>query len=290
MVGPDPSAGSRSPACPVGRHGPAGHDRWPSPVSRAAHRRRADDRPGRDHPGPDPRPHARSRPTPGRPSSSSPTTWAWWPRCATGWRSCTPARSSSRPTRHPVRRSEAPVHPGPDRLGADPRRGQGRADDHPGLGAEPHRPARACRSRPAACRGSRSTWRTPRPITPSCAWPAGPRVTTCGAGSTTTRWLAHRGGARPVSDAGRLERRPGPGREPVGVLPAARRPPPAQGGRREGGRRRQLRDPSRRDARPGRGVRLRQDDRRADAPPAHRADRRPDRVRRHDITHLKGTT
>ena len=49
-------------------------------------------------PGPDPRPDADARGRPAPPSSSSPTTSASWRRCATGWPSCTPARSSSRPT------------------------------------------------------------------------------------------------------------------------------------------------------------------------------------------------
>ena len=102
MVGiPDPERRLKAlPARDVRRHGPARDDRdGPRLRARAAHRRRADDRPRRDDPGPDPRPDARPPATrPARPSSSSPTTWAWSPRCATGWRSCTPARSSSRPT------------------------------------------------------------------------------------------------------------------------------------------------------------------------------------------------
>ena len=64
-----------------------------------AHRRRADDRARRDHPGPDPR----AAPPPPRPSSgwrscSSPTTWASSRASPTGSPSCTPA-GSSRPAR-----------------------------------------------------------------------------------------------------------------------------------------------------------------------------------------------
>ena len=57
---PRPGAAAQGvPARDVRRHGPARDDRdGPRLRARAAHRRRADDRARRDHPGPDPRPHA----------------------------------------------------------------------------------------------------------------------------------------------------------------------------------------------------------------------------------------
>ena len=86
---PRPGAAARRvPAPALRRHGAARDDRHGARLrAGAAHRRRADDRARRHHPGPDPRPDARPPATrPARRSSSSPTTSAWSPRCATGWR------------------------------------------------------------------------------------------------------------------------------------------------------------------------------------------------------------
>ena len=94
---------TRRRAARAGRHpgAEAAPERLPAPVQRrdaparddrhgarlrpaAADRRRADHGAGRDHPGPDPGPHAhRGGARRARPSSSSPTTSASWPACAT---------------------------------------------------------------------------------------------------------------------------------------------------------------------------------------------------------------
>ena len=75
---------------------------------------------------------------------------AWSPRCATGWRSCTPARSSSRPMSGSLFRQ--PLHPytrGPHRLDPGRRRRQGVAGGHPRQRPEPHQPAGRLPVRPA---------------------------------------------------------------------------------------------------------------------------------------------
>ena len=85
---PSPESAARElSARDVGRHAPAGDDRHGADQQpRAADRRRAHHRPRRHHSGPDPRAHrAACAPTSTRPSSSSPTTSAWWPSSATRW-------------------------------------------------------------------------------------------------------------------------------------------------------------------------------------------------------------
>ena len=69
----------------VRRHAPARHDRDGAVVqSQGADRRRADHGARRDDPGADPRRSCASCSRPmAWPSSSSPTTWAWWPRTPT---------------------------------------------------------------------------------------------------------------------------------------------------------------------------------------------------------------
>ena len=96
------------PAPAVGRHAPARDDRDGAAVpAAAAHRRRAHDRAGRDHRGPDPGSCCgASSWRRASASCSSPTTWAWCGACATGWRCCTRAASWRRPgttacSRHP---------------------------------------------------------------------------------------------------------------------------------------------------------------------------------------------
>ena len=88
--------GQGLPARVLRRHAPAGHDRHGDRQRPGRHhRRRADHRPRRHRPGPDPR-DAASRikdEHSARRSCSSPTTSAWWPAWSTGCWSCTPARS-----------------------------------------------------------------------------------------------------------------------------------------------------------------------------------------------------
>ena len=105
------SAGQRLPAPVQRRDAPARDDRdGPQLRAEPAHRRRADDRARRDHPGPDPGPAApaadRARdgrpdhhPRPRRRRRASPT----------GWPSCTPAGSSS--SARPRRSWPIPSHP-----------------------------------------------------------------------------------------------------------------------------------------------------------------------------------
>ncbi len=86
---PRPGAPAQGvPARDVRRHGAARDDRHGARLrARAADRRRAHDGARRDDPGPDPGPDAQAAATrPARRSSSSPTTWASSPRCATGSR------------------------------------------------------------------------------------------------------------------------------------------------------------------------------------------------------------
>ncbi len=94
----------------LGRHAPARDDRdGAGDGARPPHRRRADHRARRHHPGADPRADARSpRDRPGSPRCcSSPTTSRWWRRPATASPSCTAARSrrSPRPGRSSASRS-----------------------------------------------------------------------------------------------------------------------------------------------------------------------------------------
>ena len=76
------AAALRLPAPAVGRHEPARHDRHGDRLRpEAPHRRRADHRARRHHPGADPRPPAAAAArAPAWRSCSSPTTWAWSPR------------------------------------------------------------------------------------------------------------------------------------------------------------------------------------------------------------------
>ena len=84
----------------------------------------------------------------------------------------------------------------------------------------------------------------------------------------------------PGAPPGRRRSAAGPGPRPRQALPDPRRHPPARHRHGPGRRRRELRDPPRRDARAGRRVGLRQDDRRAAAPAPDRADGGLDPVRR----------
>ena len=90
-----------------------------------------------------------------------------------------------------------------------------------------------------------------------------PRASTAG-----RRTRGHRG--RACAGRDRAAARRGP--RPRQALPDPRRRPAAADRPGPGRRRRQLRDPARRDARPGRRIGLRQDDRRAAAPAPDRAD------------------
>ena len=98
---PDPERARRPLPAPVlGRAEAAHRDRHGARARPGRHRRRrADDGARRHGAGRDPRPAAHAAATSSAPrSSSSPTTWASSPTSPTGWRSCTRARSSRRPT------------------------------------------------------------------------------------------------------------------------------------------------------------------------------------------------
>ena len=98
---PDPERAGRPLPAPVLGRAEAAHRHRDGARARprADRRRRADDRPRRDRAGRDPRPAAPTAATSSAPRScSSRTTWASSPTSPTAWRSCTRARSSSRPT------------------------------------------------------------------------------------------------------------------------------------------------------------------------------------------------
>ena len=158
MVGiPDPERRLEVlPARVLRRHGPARHDRdGPRLRAGAAHRRRADDGARRDDPGADPRPAARP-PRAARDGDHPhhPRPRASWPRCATAWRSCTPARSSSNRRRELFRRPAPPLHRG--LIGSIPVWATSATSwRHPRQRAQPHRPARGPPLRPALPRPGR---------------------------------------------------------------------------------------------------------------------------------------
>ena len=308
MVGiPDAGAALQGlPARAVGRHGAARHDRHGARLrARAAHRRRAHDRARRDHPGPDPRPDAhppaRDR---ARPSSSSPTTWASWPRCATGWRSCTPARSWSRPTSRTLfARPAAPLHARASSARSRCRASPRRAGHHPGhacptssscrraaasrRAARPGSSTATClaeRAAPGAARHRRGPHRALLALSPRGRQPAaGHRPTGRRPAAAAGRTVARRQPARRLARTHAVEPR-----RPLVRLEGLKKALPHQGrraaahrGRGAGRGRRRPRDPPRRDARPGRRVGLRQDHHRPPAPAPHRADGRAHPLRRH---------
>ena len=257
MVGiPDPERRLQGlPARAVGRHGPAGDDRHGARLrAGAAHRRRADDRPRRDDPGPDPGPDAPpAARRPGRPSSSSPTTWAWSPRCATGSRSCTPARSWSRPTS--ARCSRDPKHPYTRGLiGSVPVLGVIRDElavipgnvpnliDLPPAAASRRAARRASRRgrrrlHDGAPRAAAARRRPRRPLLPLPRRRTGRRSAAGRAG----RMTAGRAPAAPRRPADRPRRAPRRGPRPRQALPDQGRHPAAHGRRGAGGRRRRPR-------------------------------------------------
>ena len=120
-----------------------------------------------------------------------------------------------------------------------------------------------------------------------------PRCRRGAAPTTPTRARAHRPPAGPVPMPGPTARRRGapPARGARGPLPDPRRPdsrtPAARA--RAGRRRDRPHDPQGRDPGARRGVRLGQDDDRPRRREADEADRRPDRVRRQDVSTLWGT-
>jgi hypothetical protein len=152
------------------------------------------------------------------PSSSSPTTWAWWPRSATGWWSCTPARWWRQGRWRDLRPSPAPLHQG--LLAAVPRPDQrgGRLAVIPGVVPPPTDWPHGCRFRPAAP--------TPGTAVPGAAAAAGP-------GRAARPLLA--GGAPGAAGRGRAGGRRVPARWPAGEVRAGMRPREpiaAPGGRR----------------------------------------------------------
>ena len=198
----------------------------------------------------------------GSPSCSSPTTWRWWRRAATGCWSCMPARSSNRPgggvvrppgpslyrrpagvdsgLGHPAPRGELPAIPG--QVPA--------ADQLPdGCVFEPRCPVRIerCRGRAPVLGRSRRRRRTPRrPL------PAAPRTRTEGSGSMSALLEVR------DLDKGFPVRSP--------LLRRSRGSGDRGGGRRPGHR-------SAARPRPGRRVGLRQEHPRTDGRPPGRADR-----------------
>ena len=154
MVGiPDPERRLKAyPARDVGRHGAARDDRHGARLrARAAHRRRADDRPRRHHPGPDPRPHARA------PARDRHGDHPHHPRPGRGRRDVRPGggdvrrrdRRADRCARAVPRHRSTPIRSG--LIGSVPVLGQrpGRAGVDPRHRAEPHRPAAGLPLRPA---------------------------------------------------------------------------------------------------------------------------------------------
>ena len=152
---------------------------------------------------------------PARPSSSSPTTSASSPRCATGSRSCTPARSSSRPTSRTLfARAEAPLHARPDR----------RRSRCPARSATSWRSSRATSRTSSTCRPAAASRRAAltrveenvacsprRPIRSCGRVGAGPpRPLLAVPRTRTARPSARPGRGRPDGGAGRDRRRPRP--------------------------------------------------------------------------------
>ena len=190
-----------------------------------------------------------------------------------------------------VPRAAPPVHPGPDRLDPGRRRAQGRAGGHPGQRPEPDRPADGCRFAPrCVARVEEDIDAGARASPGAAAGQARPRRPVLALPRRTRRPPALAGPQRPgrgrvtgplVTDVSGVGR-------PAGDRAHGRRPRPATGrwsrsatssstSRSAAGSCSgrsamvqavdgvELRDPARRDARAGRRVGLRQDDRRAAA-------------------------
>ena len=117
---PIPTSRGRPLSAPaLGRHAPArGHRHGAVLQSRAADRRRADDGARRHGAGADPRAHRRScGAITARPSCSSPTTWAWWPRSPTACMVMYAGRVVERGAKRDLFKRPAPsLHLGPARI------------------------------------------------------------------------------------------------------------------------------------------------------------------------------
>ncbi len=263
------------PASVQRRHAPADHDRHGALLQPAADpRRRADDRARRDHPGPDPRADAEPVPParrgdahhhaqPGRrralrrprerhvrrahrgagrrPSSSTAT-----PATPTRWGCCARCRVWTSRGRERL----APIEGQPPDLTRLPAGLRVRAPLRLPRGALPRRGAAPARDR--------RQWPRRRPAGRPSGWTVTVRAE-APHGERHGRGAAG-GDGRPAGRAG-----------PRQALHRRRRPVHRSRGRRARRRRRQLRDPARRNAGPGRRIRVRQDDDR----PLHPAARTP---------------